>query len=172
MPASIVGSPLLASFIWADPPLTLSPLELVNCCRPSLQGTARRVGLLIPFLLKRPAQEDRRGQRARDAHRRSRSHLRRGPLLRRALRQGGPGRGIAAPEEEPGQAPEGRRAREEAPEGAPTGEARRATLSGRCEYLRSVAGLGVSEPTVSRSLRRMGWTRKKDGRERANATSS
>src|SRR5215207_4420211 len=106
MPASIVGSPLLASFIWADPPLTLSPLELVNCCRPSLQGTARRVGLLIPFLLKRPAQEDRRGQRTRDAHRRSRSHLQRGPLLRHALRQGGPARRIAAPKERsPGRRP-------------------------------------------------------------------
>ena len=47
-----------------------------------------------------------------------------------------------------------------------------ATLSQRCEYLRSVAGLGVSESTVSRLLRRMGWTRKKDRWERANATSS
>ncbi len=47
-----------------------------------------------------------------------------------------------------------------------------ATLSERCEYLRSVAGLGVSESTVSRLLRRMGWSRKKDRWERANATSS
>jgi transposase len=47
-----------------------------------------------------------------------------------------------------------------------------AALSERCEYLRSVAGLGVSESTVSRLLRRVGWTRKKDGWERANATSS
>jgi transposase len=44
-----------------------------------------------------------------------------------------------------------------------------ATLSERCEYLRSVAGLGVSESTVSRLLRRMGWSRKKDRWERANA---
>jgi transposase len=36
-----------------------------------------------------------------------------------------------------------------------------ATLSERCEYLQSVAGLGVSESTVSRLLRRMGWSRKK-----------
>lgn len=47
-----------------------------------------------------------------------------------------------------------------------------ATLSERREYLRSVAGLGVSDSTVSRLLRRMGWTRKKDRWERANATSS
>ena len=37
-----------------------------------------------------------------------------------------------------------------------------ATLTQRREYLRRVAGLGVSESTVSRLLRRMGWTRKKD----------
>src|SRR5215207_6469849 len=59
----------------------------------------------------------------------SRSHLRRGPLLRQALRQGGPGRGIAAPQEEPGQAPEGRRARKEALlGGAPAGATRRRPL--------------------------------------------
>jgi transposase len=45
-----------------------------------------------------------------------------------------------------------------------------ATLSERREYLRrSVAGLGVSESTLSRLLRHMGWTRKKDRWERANA---
>src|SRR5215207_11280190 len=137
MPASIVGSPLLASFIWADPPLTLSPLELVNCCRPSLQGTARRVGLLIPFLLKRPAQEDRRGQRTRDAHRRSRSHLQRGPLLRHALRQGGPARRIAAPKKRGARAetPQGRRTRKKALLEAGTcgSETCRSTLCERCE---------------------------------------
>ena len=37
-----------------------------------------------------------------------------------------------------------------------------ATLAQRCEYLRSAAGLRVSESTVSRLLRRQGWTRKKD----------
>jgi transposase len=36
-----------------------------------------------------------------------------------------------------------------------------ATLSERREYLRSVAGLRVSESTVSRLLRRMGFSRKK-----------
>ena len=47
-----------------------------------------------------------------------------------------------------------------------------ATLSERREYLRSVAGLRVSESTVSRLLRRMGWSRKKDRWERRSATSS
>ena len=37
-----------------------------------------------------------------------------------------------------------------------------ATLSERREYLRSVAGLRVSESTVSRLLRRMGFSRKKE----------
>jgi transposase len=45
-----------------------------------------------------------------------------------------------------------------------------ATLCERREYLRGVAGLRASESTVSRLLRRLGWSRKKIGgceRERA-----
>ena len=45
------------------------------------------------------------------------------------------------------------------------------TLPQRCEYLRKVAGVRVSESTVSRILKRMGWTRKKDRWLRASATS-
>ena len=37
-----------------------------------------------------------------------------------------------------------------------------ATLSERREYLARVAGLSVSESTVSRMLKRLGWSRKKD----------
>ena len=47
-----------------------------------------------------------------------------------------------------------------------------ATLSERREFLRRVAGLSVSESTVSRMLRRLGWSRKKDRWERESATSS
>ena len=47
-----------------------------------------------------------------------------------------------------------------------------ATLSERREFLRRVVGLSVSESTVSRMLRRLGWSRKKDRWERASATSS
>ena len=47
-----------------------------------------------------------------------------------------------------------------------------ATLSERQEFLRRVVGLSVSESTVSRMLRRLGWSRKKDHWERASATSS
>ena len=37
-----------------------------------------------------------------------------------------------------------------------------ATLSQRREFLERVAGIRVSESTVSRLLKRLGWTRKKD----------
>ena len=46
-----------------------------------------------------------------------------------------------------------------------------ASLSKRREYLKRVAGISVSESTVSRLLKSLGWTRKKDPWERANATS-
>jgi transposase len=47
-----------------------------------------------------------------------------------------------------------------------------ATLSERREYLGRVADLWVSESTLSRALRRLGWSRKKDRWERARETSS
>jgi transposase len=45
-----------------------------------------------------------------------------------------------------------------------------APLPQRREYLQKVAGVRVSESTVSRMLRKMGWTRKKARWVRANAT--
>jgi transposase len=47
-----------------------------------------------------------------------------------------------------------------------------ATLSERREFLRRVADLSVSESTVSRMLRRLGWSRKKVRWERQSETSS
>ena len=47
-----------------------------------------------------------------------------------------------------------------------------ATLRQRCEFLRRACGVSVSESTVSRALKRMGWSRKKDRWERRSATSS
>ena len=47
-----------------------------------------------------------------------------------------------------------------------------ATLSQRRELLARVAGVEVSDSTVSRALRRMGFSRKKDRWERRSATSS
>ncbi len=47
-----------------------------------------------------------------------------------------------------------------------------ATLPERCEFLRRAAGVEVSDSTVSRMLKRMGWSRKKDRWVRASATSS
>jgi transposase len=46
-----------------------------------------------------------------------------------------------------------------------------ATLPQRCEVLRRVTGVEVSDSTVSRMLKRLGWTRKKDRWVRPNATS-
>ena len=46
-----------------------------------------------------------------------------------------------------------------------------ATLSERREFLRRAGGLSVSESTVSRMLRRLGWSRKKDRWVRESATS-
>jgi transposase len=47
-----------------------------------------------------------------------------------------------------------------------------ATLPQRREFLAQVAGVSVSDSTISRMLRRLGWTRKKDRWVRRNATSS
>lgn len=46
-----------------------------------------------------------------------------------------------------------------------------ATLADRREYLHRGANVQVSESTVSRMLKRLGWSRKKGRWERANATS-
>src|SRR5918997_994377 len=47
-----------------------------------------------------------------------------------------------------------------------------ATLSERREFLRRGGGLSLSESTLSRMVRRLGWSRKKDRWERASETSS
>jgi transposase len=47
-----------------------------------------------------------------------------------------------------------------------------ATLPQRCELLGRVAGVLVSDSTVSRALKRLGWSRKKDRWERESAMSS
>jgi transposase len=47
-----------------------------------------------------------------------------------------------------------------------------ATLPQRREFLRRAAGLSVSDSTVSRMLKRLGFSRKKDRWERVSETSS
>jgi transposase len=47
-----------------------------------------------------------------------------------------------------------------------------ATLPQRREFLQRTCGVSVSDSTVSRMLKRLGWSRKKDRWERANATGS
>ena len=75
-----------------------------------------------------------------------------------------------APKRRPGSQPkigeDAKRLLESDLEGRPA-----ATLWERREHLRRVAGVRVSESTVSRMLKRLGWTRKKDRWERASATS-
>jgi transposase len=56
--------------------------------------------------------------------------------------------------------------------GADVEERPSATLSERREYLERVSGISVSESTLSRMLRRLGWSRKKGRWERESATSS
>jgi transposase len=47
-----------------------------------------------------------------------------------------------------------------------------ATLSERREFLKKAAGVRVSDSTMSRMLRRLGWSRKKDRWQRESAMSS
>ncbi len=47
-----------------------------------------------------------------------------------------------------------------------------ATLLQRRQYLEQVAGVRVSEATISRAIKRLGWSRKKDRWEPLNGTSS
>jgi transposase len=55
---------------------------------------------------------------------------------------------------------------------ADLGERPAASLAERRAFLRRAAGVSVSESTVSRMLKRLGWSRKKDRWERESATSS
>jgi transposase len=76
-----------------------------------------------------------------------------------------------APKKRPGSRPktgqDARRLLEDDLEARPA-----ATLADRREFLKRVCGLGVSDSTVSRLLKRMGFTRKKGLWVRASATSS
>ena len=76
-----------------------------------------------------------------------------------------------APKKRPGSKPkmgeDARRLLEADLRGRPT-----ATLAHRGEFLGKVAGVRVSDSTVSRMLKRLGWSRKKDRWERWSATSS
>jgi hypothetical protein len=118
------------------------------------------VSWLDESLLRRPAQEDHRSPPAGDDQESGRSLLRGEPLLGQALRQTGRGGRSLAPKKRPGSKPKidqrTRRLLEADLEERPA-----ATLSERGEFLRRVAGLSVSESTLSRMVRRLGWSRKK-----------
>ena len=76
-----------------------------------------------------------------------------------------------APKKRPGSRPKLDEAARRLPE-ADLHERPAATLLQRCEFLRRACGVSVSDSTVSRMLRRLGWSRKKDRWERESATSS
>ena len=105
-----------------------------------------------------------------DAQDRGRQDLRRGYFLGQALRRRGQSRPVSRPEGAPGSK---RKLNETARRllEADLRERPAATLPQRREFLRRVAGVRVSDSTVSRMLKRMGWTRKKDGWVRQNASS-
>jgi transposase len=114
-------------------------------------------------LLRRPQKEDRPSRGEGDTQDRSRQDLRRGHLFGQAL-CGDPhreGRSLA-PKKRSGSKPKldesARTLLEADPKERPA-----ATLSQRREFLRRVSGVEVSDSTLSRMLRRMGWTRKKIG---------
>lgn len=75
-----------------------------------------------------------------------------------------------APKKRPGSKPKVDEGARKLPE-ADLEERPEATLPRRREFLRRACGAEVSDPTVSRTLGRLGWTRKKDRWERRNATS-
>ncbi len=76
-----------------------------------------------------------------------------------------------APKKRPGSRPKLDEAARRLPE-ADLHERPAATLLQRGEFLRRACGVSVSDSTVSRMLRRLGWSRKKDRWERESATSS
>jgi transposase len=123
-------------------------------------------------LLRRPAQEDRRGSQARHHQDRGPAHsfgVSRSSVKRYAKLAE---RGLPlAPKKRPGSKPKideaARRLLEADVEERPS-----ATLAERREYLGRISGLWVSESTLSRMLRRLGWSRKKGRWERVSATSS
>ena len=122
-------------------------------------------------LLRRPQEEDSRSPQSGYDQERGRPLLRGEPLLGQALRQAGRRGPPARPKKRPGSKPKmdekARRLLEADMEERPS-----ATLSERREYLGRMASLWVSESTLSRMLRRLGWSRKKDRWERASETSS
>ena len=91
--------------------------------------------------------------------------------VKRYAKMADEGRCSLAPKKRPGSKPKAGEDAERLLE-ADVEERPAATLADRREYLRGVAGVLVSESTVSRMLKRLGFSRKKGLWVRANATSS
>src|SRR5215213_3133557 len=142
------------------------------CCLEHLAAQLGGVaGCAYGRLLVGPQEEDRRRQATGHAHLGGRQDLRRGrSTVKRYAAAAREGR-LLAPKKRPGSKPKmdegARRLLERDMKERPA-----ATLPQRREFLRRACGLEVSDSTVSRMLRRLGWSRKKDRWERANATGS
>ena len=111
-------------------------------------------------LLRRPKEEDHRSPPAGHDQERGCSHFLCEPLLCKALRQVDRAGTPAGTEEAPRLQTEDGPERKEAFGSGPP-RASSATLSERREFLEKVANVRVSDSTVSRALRRLGWSRKK-----------
>jgi transposase len=147
-------------------------------------GEVRRISLLELFamilgcaasckderLLRRPAQKDSGGRRERDAHDRGRPHLLKVGVssVKRYMATYREGRSLV-PKKRPGSKPKLDESARKLLE-ANLKEHPEATLPQRREFLRRVRGVEVSDSTVSRVLKRMGWSRKKDRWVRARET--
>ena len=86
--------------------------------------------------------------------------VRRQPLLCQALRKDGRTASEARPEEGRWQAAQGGRDHQEAPRRGRVKERPAATITQRRHFLQSITGKVLSDSTVGRLLRRMGFTRK------------
>jgi hypothetical protein len=126
------------------------------------QRTSVRDDAYHEALLRRPTHKDRPGHRRRDVQVvRSCSPLRREPLLRQALLEDRPASSVASAEEGRRKATQDRPDRGETPRrGRRRGERPAATVSERRRYLERATGKALSDSTVKRLLKRLGFSRK------------
>ncbi len=122
-------------------------------------------------LLGGPQTEDRRGSLDRHSQGRSRSFGVGLSTVKRYALSAERGEGLA-PRKPPGKQRKVDEVAQRLLEGDLDENARAPRLSERRELLARVTGIEVSDSTVSRTLRRMGFSRKKDRWEQQSATSS
>ena len=114
-------------------------------------------------LLRRPPQEDSRRHRTGNAQDPSCTPLRREPLLGQALRQDRPSGRPSHTQKEPRTAPQSGRESSSAPRGEDVKERPGATIGQRRRFLEHITGTTLSDSTVRRLMKRMGYSQKTDG---------